>query len=63
MRLPRECRFPDGETEVVVRRVGRKVVLEPIDQWSKEFEHDATLVTNNVKHFAKVPGLRTESWG
>ena len=23
---------------------------------------DATLVTNNVKHFARVPGLRVENW-
>jgi len=23
---------------------------------------DATLVTNNVRHFARVPGLRVENW-
>jgi virulence-associated protein VagC len=37
VRLPRECCFPKGETEVLVRRVGRKVILEPVDEWSKEF--------------------------
>lgn len=25
-------------------------------------EHDLTLVTHNVKHFAPVPGLRIEDW-
>ncbi|MEM6654661.1 MAG: type II toxin-antitoxin system VapC family toxin [Planctomycetota bacterium] len=25
-------------------------------------EHDLTLVTNNVKHFQPVPGLRVEDW-
>lgn len=37
VRLPRECRFPEGETEVLVRRVGRKIILEPIDEWPEEF--------------------------
>jgi antitoxin VapB len=37
VRLPRECRFPEGESEVVVRRVGRRVVLEPVDEWPDEF--------------------------
>ncbi len=25
-------------------------------------EHDLTLVTHNVKHFAPIPGLRIEDW-
>jgi antitoxin VapB len=37
VRLPRSCRFPEGQTEVVVRREGRKVVLEPVDEWSEDF--------------------------
>jgi antitoxin VapB len=37
VRLPRECRFPEGESEVVVRRVGRRVILEPVDEWPDEF--------------------------
>ncbi len=35
VRLPRDCRFP-GQTEVLVRKEGRKVVLEPADEWSAE---------------------------
>lgn len=37
VRLPKACRFPDDQQEVVVRKVGRRVVLEPVDAWSPEF--------------------------
>jgi len=37
VRLPKSVRFPDSEREVVARRVGRKVILEPADEWSPEF--------------------------
>jgi antitoxin VapB len=37
VRLPRECRFPKGASEVIVRRVGRRVVLEPVDELPDEF--------------------------
>jgi hypothetical protein len=30
-------RFPESQREVVARRVGRKVILEPADEWSPEF--------------------------
>lgn len=37
VRLPKACRFPEGQREVVARKVGRKVVLEPADEWSAGF--------------------------
>jgi antitoxin VapB len=37
VRLPKSCRFADSEKEVLARRVGRKVILEPADEWSSEF--------------------------
>lgn len=37
VRLPKECRFPDTEHEVEVRREGRGIVLEPADEWPAEF--------------------------
>ncbi|HEX6641782.1 MAG TPA: hypothetical protein VF215_11750 [Thermoanaerobaculia bacterium] len=37
VRLPKSCRFPDDQREVGARRVGRKVILEPADEWSAEF--------------------------
>jgi len=37
VRLPKDCRFPEDQREVVVRRVGRRVVLEPLDSWPEAF--------------------------
>ena len=36
VRLPRDFRFTAGN-EVVVRREGRRIILEPADEWSDEF--------------------------
>lgn len=36
VRLPKECRF-EGQDEVLARREGRRVILEPIDAWPPEF--------------------------
>lgn len=37
VRLPKDYRFPETDGEVIVRREGRKVILEPVDQWPAEF--------------------------
>jgi antitoxin VapB len=37
VRLPKECRFPDEDREVVVRKEGRRIVLEPADEWPASF--------------------------
>jgi antitoxin VapB len=37
IRLPKACRFPDDQIEVVVRRSGKRVILEPVDEWSDSF--------------------------
>jgi len=37
VRLPHEFRFPDGQNEVSVRREGRRVILEPADEWTDAF--------------------------
>jgi virulence-associated protein VagC len=36
VRLPKACRFPAAQ-EVLVRREGRRVILEPADEWSSDF--------------------------
>lgn len=36
VRLPKSCRF-ENQTEVIVRREGRKVILEPVDEWPESF--------------------------
>jgi antitoxin VapB len=37
VRLPKHCRFPENEREVRVRVEGRRVILEPLDEWPPEF--------------------------
>jgi antitoxin VapB len=37
VRLPKDCRFPDDQREVMVRKIGDRVVLEPLDAWPAEF--------------------------
>jgi antitoxin VapB len=36
VRLPKECRFT-GHGEVLVRREGRRVILEAADEWPDKF--------------------------
>jgi antitoxin VapB len=36
VRLPKDCRFA-AQREVLVRREGRRVILEPADEWSDKF--------------------------
>ncbi|MFN7960140.1 MAG: AbrB/MazE/SpoVT family DNA-binding domain-containing protein [Thermoanaerobaculia bacterium] len=38
VRLPREFRFASDQREVVVRREGRRVILEPLDEWPPSFQ-------------------------
>lgn len=37
VRLPKSFRFADDQREVLVHRVGRQVILEPADEWTREF--------------------------
>ncbi len=37
VRLPKECRFPEDQAEVLVHREGQRIVLEPADAWPPEF--------------------------
>lgn len=37
VRLPKACSFPGGHDEVFVRKEGRAVILEPVDEWSDTF--------------------------
>ena len=37
IRLPKECRFPEEETEVLVHKEGDRLILERSSEWSPEF--------------------------
>lgn len=36
VRLPKSCRFDDEQTDVIVQRAGRQVILKPADEWPPE---------------------------
>ena len=37
VRLPKSCRFKEDQDQVIVRKVGKQVILEPADEWPAEF--------------------------
>jgi tRNA(fMet)-specific endonuclease VapC len=59
----------DKETAEIAATIYSKLkkkgkLIEDADLWIAAFclQHDYTLVTNNVKHFENVEGLRVENW-
>jgi antitoxin VapB len=55
VRLPRDCRFPECESEVVVRRVGRRVILEPVEEWPDEFLKSLGSLSAEIPRPKSVP--------
>ena len=47
VRLPKECRFV-AQREVLVRREGRRVILEPADEWSRAFRSSLGAVSGVI---------------
>jgi virulence-associated protein VagC len=37
VQLPQEFRFPEEQSEVLVRREGNRLILEPIEEWPEDF--------------------------
>jgi antitoxin VapB len=50
VRLPQSCRFPEGETEVVIRREGSRIILEPVDEWPDDFRSLVGACTEDIPH-------------
>jgi virulence-associated protein VagC len=59
VRLPKACRFV-AQREVLARREGRRVILEPTDEWSAEFRACLGSVLESIPRpkQAKVSRLR-----
>ncbi len=57
VRLPRECRF-EGQLEVVVKRIGRRVILEPVDEWPDEFLKSLGSLPGDIPRPKRVPITR-----
>ena len=57
VRLPKACRFT-AQREVLVRREGRRVILEPADEWSAEFRACLGSVSDDIPRPKQVPVTR-----
>ncbi len=59
VRLPKAYRF-GSQREVLVRREGRRVILEPADEWSDEFRSCLGSISENIPRLRqeKITSLR-----
>jgi antitoxin VapB len=55
VRLPREYRFPEGQSEVAVRRVGRRIILEPVEEWPDHFLKALGSLSRSIPRPRQVP--------
>ena len=51
-----------GTLRARLERAGQRLDMADLCIASIALARDLTLVTGNVKHFARVPGLRVENW-
>lgn len=51
-----------GELRAELEAGGRRVAEPDLRIAAIALTRDATLVTGNVRHFARIPGLRVENW-
>lgn len=51
-----------GDLRASLEREGRRLAEPDLRIAAIVLSRDATLVTANVRHFARVPGLRVENW-
>lgn len=51
-----------GELRAELARAGRRIAEPDLRIAAIALTRDATLVTANVKHFARIGGLRVENW-
>lgn len=65
MQLPQELGFPEGQTEVLVRREGNRVILEPVDEWPDDFRACLGTWEDEIERppqSSRVSGLQLENW-
>lgn len=61
VRLPRSCRFPEDQGEVLVYREGRRVVLEPVDEWPPAFERCLGAWRDEIERPRSMPVTKLEN--
>jgi len=55
VRLPHTCRFPETAREVVAKRIGRRVILEPVDEFPAEFLESLGSLSGDLPRPKRVP--------
>ena len=55
VRLPRECRFPRDAAEVIARRDGDRIVLEPSDEWPQAVLECIGRLTDDLPRLDQTP--------
>jgi antitoxin VapB len=55
VRLPRDCRFPAGASEVIAKRIGRRVVLEPVEELPDQFLDALGSLSGDLPRPRRVP--------
>lgn len=51
VQLPQDLGFPEGQTEVLVKREGNRLILEPIiDDWPEDFRACLGAWTDEIEH-------------
>lgn len=51
-----------GDLLAALEARGEPIGMEDVWIGATALENDLTVVTRNLKHFRKIPGLRSESW-
>jgi predicted nucleic acid-binding protein len=54
--------FVAGEIRAGLEKVGRPLAFADIQIAAIAMGHDLTLITGNMKHFERIPGLKCENW-
>lgn len=54
--LPSSCQFPEGSTEVLARRDGNRIILEPINGWSETFRATLGAWPEDIPRPEREPG-------
>jgi tRNA(fMet)-specific endonuclease VapC len=57
-----DCAHEFGRVRIHMRRQGIEVPSVDLLIASVALVHDLTLVTHNITHFEKIPGLRLDDW-
>ena len=62
MPFDREAAEVYGPLRAELERQGRPLAAPDLQIAAIALSRDLTLITGNVRHFGRVPGLRVENW-